>query len=523
MKTTGKYHKKQRIVELSAWIFFMCLSALLLPSFLPFKKLEDNRFTVYLYGEKMGVLSEKDSPEELLLEAKKTQAMDSDGLYMVDNPSMKIESDGVIWGKADSREHVLRNMNEALEAHKKETLKRVYSVKVNTEVVNLASAEAVDSLLSQTVGKYDLENKFSVEMVQDSNRVLKTLTPQVCVATSDEEVFVPAAGIESVMEDIRHQGEEMASHKFDEYELGLREMGFSEDIEIVEAYLPESGVISVDEAMAILTEEQDVQQIYEVKSGDTLSEIAIKVGIPMEDIVAMNSEYMESVNSTIHVGQSLIITVPEPELAVLWTSREHYDEIYEAEVQYVDNDEWYTTQKVTLQEPSAGYREVIADVNYSNDTEVSRDIVKEVVVMEAVPKIVERGTKIPPTYIKPISGGRLTSGFGKRKAPKKGASTYHKGVDWATPVGTPVYASCGGTVAKAGWGSGYGYVVYINHPDGKQTRYGHLSKILVKEGQSVSQNSKIALSGNTGVSTGPHVHFEILVGGKQVNPFDYLQ
>ena len=91
------------------------------------------------------------------------------------------------------------------------------------------------------------------------------------------------------------------------------------------------------------------------------------------------------------------------------------------------------------------------------------------------------------------------------------------------PTGTSVYASCGGTVAKAGWGSGYGYVVYINHADGRQTRYAHLSKVLVKAGQSVSQGDKIALSGNTGVSSGPHVHFEILINGKQVNPLNYLQ
>ena len=90
------------------------------------------------------------------------------------------------------------------------------------------------------------------------------------------------------------------------------------------------------------------------------------------------------------------------------------------------------------------------------------------------------------------------------------------------PVGTSVVASSGGTVAKAGWGSGYGYVVYIQHPDGKQTRYGHLSKVLVKAGQKVKQGEKIALSGNTGVSTGPHIHFEILVGGSQVNPFSYM-
>ena len=162
------------------------------------------------------------------------------------------------------------------------------------------------------------------------------------------------------------------------------------------------------------------------------------------------------------------------------------------------------------------------DETYVNDSQTDRTILKEEVVLDAVAKIVERGTKIPPSYIKPLSGGRASSGFGPRKAPTAGASTYHKGQDWATPVGTPIYASCGGTVAKAGWGSGYGYVVYIDHPDGRQTRYAHLSKVLVKAGQSVKQGEKIALSGNTGITSGPHLHFEMLINGKQVNPLNYL-
>ena len=130
-------------------------------------------------------------------------------------------------------------------------------------------------------------------------------------------------------------------------------------------------------------------------------------------------------------------------------------------MQYVDVDDWYTTKQEVVQEPSAGHRKAASIVTYRNSEEIGEEIILEEVDYEAVPKIVKRGTKVPPTYIKPISGGRLSSGFGGRNAPTRGASTNHKGIDWATPVGTAVMASSGGTVTRAGWGSGYGYVVYI--------------------------------------------------------------
>ena len=241
----------------------------------------------------------------------------------------------------------------------------------------------------------------------------------------------------------------------------------------------------------------------------------MKTNLPMEAIIEMN-ENLEDENSTIRIGDELVITVPEPELSVEHKEEVYYEEDYEAEIEYVYNDNWYTTEYKVLQQPSAGHRKVVSIVSYRNEDITDTEILKEEVSVAAVPKIVEIGTKVPPTYIKPISGGRFTSGFKRRWG------RWHKGVDWATPVGTAVMASSGGTVAKAGWGSGYGYVVYINHADGRQTRYGHLSKVLVKPGEYVKQGQKIALSGNTGRSTGPHVHFEILIGGSQVNPLEYM-
>jgi len=134
----------------------------------------------------------------------------------------------------------------------------------------------------------------------------------------------------------------------------------------------------------------------------------------------------------------------------------------------------------------------------------------------------ERGTKIPPTFIKPIYGGRISSGFGPRRSPGGIGSTYHKGVDWAVATGTSVMASSGGTITQAGWSGGYGYCVLITHPGGTQTRYAHLSKVLVSVGQHVNQGEVIGRSGSTGNSTGPHLHFEVLIGGTAVNPLGYV-
>ena len=302
---------------------------------------------------------------------------------------------------------------------------------------------------------------------------------------------------------------------------GLQGMYFGEKVEITEAYVSKSLITPAEEAADQITKDSQKNEIYEVKAGDTLSTIANSHGLYVKDVLALNSGLTQ--NTMLHVGDEIIITVPQPELTVMTVEQSTYEGAYYGEVQYVYNDSWYTTKSVVLQEEEAGYHQVTALVTKQNGAEVNRDIIDEEVLSEPVCKIVEVGTQTPPTYIKPLSGGRQTSGFGRRKAPTKGASTNHRAIDWATPTGTAIWASSGGTVTVAGWQSGYGYVVYINHPDGNQTRYGHLSKILVSVGQQVKQGQKIALSGNTGRSTGPHLHFELRVNGTPVNPYNYIK
>ncbi|MCM1099902.1 MAG: M23 family metallopeptidase [Clostridium sp.] len=486
----------------------------------------ENYFHIVLNGEEIGVVGRRDEADLLLAQARREIAAGNEGLTFIE-ADMSVTGEEVLWGALDDGEVLCARMGEVLREHVQENLHQAYTLKVNEYMVNLSSMEDVQSLLQAAIDKYDSEGNFQVELVRDEGRALGTLTVRVTQRedslTGQGTVNYVAAGVETVMMQIDTETYDGREKGFEDFDYGLKSMNFAEEVEIVEAYLPESQLFTLDRAVEEVIKDQEVPGEYVIVSGDTLSEIAIKVNIPVDKIIELNSDKLEDEKSTIRAGDKLIITVPEPELSVERVEENYYEESYNADIIYIENDDWYTNQTKVHVQPSAGFRKAVAQVHYLNDREVSREILKEEIVKEAVAKVVERGTKIPPTYIRPISGGRQTSGFGRRKAPTKGASTYHKGVDWAVPTGTAVYASCGGTVAKAGWGSGYGYVVYINHEDGRQTRYGHLSKVLVSAGQSVKQGEKIALSGNTGVSTGPHLHFEILINGSQVNPLNYLE
>ncbi|MCW2682639.1 MAG: Metalloendopeptidase [Blastococcus sp.] len=124
-----------------------------------------------------------------------------------------------------------------------------------------------------------------------------------------------------------------------------------------------------------------------------------------------------------------------------------------------------------------------------------------------------------PKAVLPIDGARLTSGFGSRWG------TFHYGIDLAAPMRTPEYAAMDGVVLRAGAASGFGLAVYILHENGDVTVYGHMDSILVEPGQYVEAGETIALLGNRGQSTGPHLHFEVHEGGEdgeRIDPVSWL-
>jgi murein DD-endopeptidase MepM/ murein hydrolase activator NlpD len=123
----------------------------------------------------------------------------------------------------------------------------------------------------------------------------------------------------------------------------------------------------------------------------------------------------------------------------------------------------------------------------------------------------------------PVNTANLTSTFGVRTDPFRGSAAMHPGIDLAAPLGTPVYATADGVVDRSEWNDGgYGNLIEIDHGQGIQTRYGHLSQRIAQPGQRVHRGDLIGLIGSTGRSTGSHLHYEVRVAGRAIDPIPFV-
>ncbi len=145
------------------------------------------------------------------------------------------------------------------------------------------------------------------------------------------------------------------------------------------------------------------------------------------------------------------------------------------------------------------------------------------ILPSAKPATTARRTGVSIPSLVPVAVTRLSSGYGMRNHPVLGGRRAHKGIDLSAPTGTPIRATADGVVEMADWFGGYGLYVQLDHGAAMETRYGHMSRIAVAQGQQVRKGDVIGYVGSTGRSTGPHLHYEVRVAGEAVNPMPYMQ
>ncbi len=295
-------------------------------------------------------------------------------------------------------------------------------------------------------------------------------------------------------------------------------IGFAEDVKIKNVETKLGSIETKNDALEYLLTGAVEKKIHVVKQGETFSEIAKLYGLKQSELQLSNPDVIPE---KLHIDQEICLSQVVPLMTVQTTEVAQYKEPIPFEIAYENTASMYKTEQVVKSKGVNGEKEVVAEIVRNNGIEVSRNELSSTVLSQPVSQVVVVGTKEPPaligtgSFIYPIRG-TLTSRYGTRWG------RLHAGIDLAAPIGTHIKAADGGLVTFAGYNGALGYMVAIDHGGGRVTWYGHCSKLVVKKGDRVYQGQYIANVGNTGHSTGPHVHFEVHINGKTKNPLNYL-
>ncbi len=293
---------------------------------------------------------------------------------------------------------------------------------------------------------------------------------------------------------------------------------FAEEVVIKDVDTKLGDIEPTDKVLEYMMTGAVEKKIHVVQSGETFSGIAKQYGLKQDELKVSNPDVIPE---KLSIGQEICLNQIVPLVTVQTTEIAQYIEAIPYEIQYENTASLFKKEQTVKSKGMNGEKDVVAEIVRNNGIEVSRKEISATVLSEPVAQIVLVGTKEPPpligtgTFIYPVRG-TLTSRYGTRWG------RLHSGIDLAAPTGTHIKAADGGKVTFAGYNGALGYMVAIDHGGGRETWYGHCSKLLVKKGDRVFQGQHIANVGNTGRSTGPHLHFEVHINGKTKNPLNYL-
>lgn len=276
---------------------------------------------------------------------------------------------------------------------------------------------------------------------------------------------------------------------------------------------------SLEEAVTILRVGTDKVAEYVVQSGDTAWDIASRYGVSIERLVQANPGLDLDILS---IGQKLSVTFTDPYVHTVSVSLVTFQESIPFTEEVVADANLWPWQYQVVEPGVWGRRELTVRIHRDESNIVKQEVLTNNVLQEPKRQLAKKGTRLAPdlgtgSLHFPVNG-TLTSPYGSRWG------GFHQGIDLGAPPWTPIYAADSGMVVMVGWWGNYGKSVKIDHGSGKMvTLYAHLSEFKVSLGEAVNKGQLIGWVGNTGYSTGPHLHFEVIVNGQQRNPLEFYQ
>lgn len=431
-------------------------------------------YLVYRDGEQLGTVENPKQIDELLASKQREAEQQHPGLQMVmETGDLDYVAESGYKAQPES-ETTLQKLGSLLAFHAVGV-----EVRVEGKLIGIAAdQEAADRVLAKVQAQYGEENEGKSELK------VKAL------AFDDSQAQVESKEVTRVE--------------------------FVEDIATGQISISPDRVTGEEELFKRLTQGTNKPTKYTVQEGDCVGCIASKFDISRQ-VIYQNNPWIE--DDIIRVGDVLDLTVIQPAVTVQTEEVVKETETIEPPITIQQNDEMRAGESKLVTEGKPGKKLVTYKLVKQNGYLMSEEVTGEEILEPAVPSVVIKGTKVvrgegSGKFAWPVSSAKISSSFGKRWGRQ------HKGID--ITGSKSILASDEAVVEFVGQKSGYGNVVILNHQNGFKTLYGHLSSYSVSKGDIVEKGDQIGVMGNTGRSTGTHLHFEILKDGVVQNPLSYL-
>ena len=290
---------------------------------------------------------------------------------------------------------------------------------------------------------------------------------------------------------------------------------FCQEVTVSHCFVPKAALKTEETALSAL--QKGRMEMYQLAQGESLDAVCAQFNIDVDELLQNN--VIKDINHP--TPGALIIPTGKPLISVKTQETLTAKEVIPYNTVEEEDASLYEGSLIVKQQGSDGLKVVEASVTAINGIETKRDILSESLLTAAVDHVVQKGTKELPkatgTGMAVPAKGTLTSRFGSRWGRN------HNGIDMSASIGTKIYAADSGTVTYSQFNDGgYGYLIKIDHSNGLETLYAHCSELLVPAGTVVAKGDVIAKVGNSGRSTGPHLHFEVRLNGKPIDPMTYL-